>query len=87
MRTFELVWDDDTVEHLARHGVDVEEAEEACRSRPHVLRARYGRYLVLGQTEAGRYLTVIVAPLSRGRATLITARDMDTSERRRYLSR
>ena len=82
-----LEWDDETTEHLVEHGVRPEEAEEACRIRPYVLRTRGGRYLVLGQTHTGRYLTVIVAPIGHQRAQLITARAMSEPERRRYRER
>ena len=51
------------------------------------LRAKYGRYLILGQTEAGRYLTLVVAPLGGARGKLITARTMTDVERRFYLRR
>ena len=87
MRITSLLWDDDTVEHLAQHGVSPEEAEQACRIRPYTLRTRGGRYLVLGHTDAGRYLTVIVAPLGGGQAKIITAREMTLLERRRYEGR
>ena len=87
MRITSLVWDDDTVDHIARHGVSPDEAEAVCRRRPVALRARYGRYLLLGQTEAGRYLTLVVTPLGDARGKLITARMMTDVERRFYLRR
>ncbi|GMR22850.1 MAG: hypothetical protein BMS9Abin37_1226 [Acidobacteriota bacterium] len=37
-----------------------------------------------GQTEAGRYLTVIFIRKLGGRALIITARDMDSKERKQY---
>ena len=87
MRITRLVWADETVEHLSRHGVSPQEAEEASRLQPYVLRTRAGRYLALGQTIGGRYVTVIIAPLGGGRAKVITARPMTESERRQYLRR
>lgn len=87
MRTLILIWDEDTVDHLAEHGVSPEEAQEVCRRSPYVLRTRGGRYIVLGQTASGRYLTIVVAPRSGGYATLVTARGMTDAERRRYLRR
>ena len=41
----------------------------------------YGAY---GQTEAGRYLTVVFIRKLGGRALIITARDMDSKERKQY---
>ncbi len=87
VRILALEWDDDTVEHLAKHGVHPEEAAQACRGRPYVLRTRGGRYLVLGQSGSGRYLTVIVESLGGGNAKIVTARDMTEHERRAYLRR
>ena len=87
MRRVQICWDDETAEHLARHGVAPEEAEEICGLRPYILRTRQGRYLVLGYTGAGRYLTVILESLGGGRMKIITARAMTPPERRRYLER
>lgn len=79
-----LQWDDDNVEHIARHGVSPEEAEQACRLRPKVRRGRCGRYLVLGRTRAGRYLLLVLTYLGSGEGRVITARDMDSRERALY---
>lgn len=44
-------------------------------------------YYVLGKTDAGRHLFIVVRYLYRGRATPVTARDMDTREKERYRRR
>ncbi|MBC8358719.1 MAG: BrnT family toxin, partial [Candidatus Aminicenantes bacterium] len=54
---------------------------------PLILRSRHGRYLVLGQTESGRYLTVVIQPKPGGIVRVITAREMNNTERQRYLRR
>ena len=41
-------------------------------------------YSALGQTEAGRYLVIFFLNKGRGKALIISARDMDAKERRRY---
>ena len=79
-----LRWDEDNVEHIGRHGVSPEEAEQACFSRPKVRRGRCGRYLVLGRTAGGRYVLVVVAHVAGGEGRVITARDMDSRERALY---
>ncbi|MFZ5470566.1 MAG: BrnT family toxin [Myxococcota bacterium] len=84
MRLRRLRWDDENIEHIARHEVSPEEAEQACRLRPKVRRGRCGRYLVLGCTAEGRYLLVVVTYLGGGEARVITARDMDQRERAIY---
>jgi uncharacterized DUF497 family protein len=41
-------------------------------------------YAAYGQTEAGRYLTVVFIMKPGQQALIITARDMDRKERRQY---
>ncbi len=74
------------VEKIQRkHAVTAEEVEEACVGAGiHARRVREGRYLVLGRTDAGRYLASFLA---RDRASvfrLISARDMTARERSEY---
>lgn len=70
-----------------KHRVTRDEVEEACFNEPLVVRGREGCHVVLGQTEAGRYLHVVVVLMNRGRARLITARDVTPQERRYYQRR
>ena len=79
-----LEWDEDTIEHLAQHGVTIEEVYEVCDGRHKVKKVKYGRHGVLGQTESGRYLTVILERLLGNTFQVVTARDMSKSERRLY---
>ena len=41
-------------------------------------------YMALGQTDAGRYLSVFFIRKEGRLALIISARDMDTKERKRY---
>ena len=50
-------------------------------------RASVTRYLVLGLTEAGRYLFVVLEPVSGRRAYVVTARDMTDGEKGRFKGR
>jgi uncharacterized DUF497 family protein len=85
MRIRYLIWDDWNVGHIAEHGVAPEEVEEVCYSeRCWNKRGRSERRYVLGQTEDGRYLSIILAPRGGGAFYTITARDMDRKERRLY---
>lgn len=68
----------------SKHGVTVEEVEEVCESRFRPLRLRAGLYALLGTTDAGRYLVVILAPKGGGAWKVVTARDMQPDERRRF---
>jgi uncharacterized protein len=84
VRIYELVIEPEREEHIARHHVSVVEVEEVVFGAPFIRKARQGRYLIIGQTEAGRYLAVFVAPREQGVYGLVTARDADESERRAY---
>ncbi len=68
----------------SKHSVTIEEVEEVCASAYKPLRLREGLYALLGQSEAGRYLVVVLAPKGGGVWKIVTARDMKTDERRRY---
>lgn len=85
MKIYELLVEAGREEHIARHHISIEEAEQAVFGETiFILRARDERYLVIGQTDAGRYISVILAPRGKGVYALITARDADDKERRAY---
>lgn len=87
MRIDELVWDEENERHIARHGVLPDEVEEVCFGRHYAWRQGQRRYIVLGQTEAGRYLTVFLDRLFGYRFRPVTARNMTQRERRLYQRR
>jgi uncharacterized DUF497 family protein len=75
-------------EHIARHSVTQEEVEEVVFDfSAWPLRTRNRRYLFLGLTGAGRYLTVVLEPAPGHRAYVITARDMTDAEKDRFKGR
>jgi uncharacterized DUF497 family protein len=82
-----LNWDEETAGHIwVKHRVRPYEAEQVVfSSDKFVFRSRESRHLILGQTETGRYLLVVVENLRKGACELVTARDMTKKERRRYL--
>lgn len=91
MRIRGYIWREDVIDKLWwKHHVSVEEVEEIFVSRPRVEKIEKGRYqgedvyAALGQTEAGRYLTVIFIYKLDRRALINTARDMTRRERKRY---
>ena len=81
IRIKELTWDERAEEHIARHGVTYDEVAEAVENIKYTRPS--GEYrLVLGQTAAGRYITVILDDEGDGFWYLVTAREMSASERR-----
>ncbi len=82
-----LLWNLHIVEKVhIKHHVAPEEVDEvifydAVKYR----RGRVKRVLALGQTEEGRYLVVVLAKVSgSGQYQVVTARNMNTAERRSY---
>jgi uncharacterized DUF497 family protein len=89
MKIEEILWPEDRIDHIARHGVEPEEVEEICFGRALVLRAKAtGKnpaFYVLGQTSAGRYLFCVVLQFPHGVGYPVTARPMTSNERQRFL--
>jgi uncharacterized protein len=80
-----LIWDAWNVAHIARHDVIPEEVEEVCHDQPMTSETYKGRLRVVGLTQSGRILTVILAPTAeQGVYYPITARPADRKERRNY---
>ena len=70
----------------SKHRVSFAEVEEACLSDwRHVRRDRAGLYKPFSQTDAGRYLLVVLVELGGGSWRIAAAREMQDSERRLYL--
>ena len=87
----DFIWLPDVVEKLEnKHHVLPEEAEEVFFNRPRFYFMEKGHvagedlYVALGQTDGGRYLSVFFIRKPGNLALVISARDMDAAERRRY---
>ena len=93
MEISHFIWNEDIIEHIIRHNVTPEEVEEVCFGRSIIFKSKQATkginptYYALGQTDTGRYLFVVFIYFKRGRAMVITARDMDQSERKYYIRR
>ncbi|MBI2919302.1 MAG: BrnT family toxin [Chloroflexi bacterium] len=81
----ELDWDDRALHKIAAHRVSTAEvAEVVFGSRHLVVRVARSRYLVYGQSDAGRYLKVVLDKGEGRRFHPVTAYDMDEADRRLY---
>ena len=77
-------WDDHNTLHVERHQLTLEEVEEVFAGDHQVRRTRQERYVALGETFDGRLVFVVFRRLPGGLIRVITARDMDDRERRRF---
>jgi uncharacterized DUF497 family protein len=80
-----LIWYPVNVAHIARHEVVPEEVEAVCHGDPLVQVGKSGRFLVIGLTQDGRMLTVVLDPEPvPGLYYPVTARPASLRERRIY---
>ncbi len=91
MHIQEIIWKDTFVEKLARkHGVQIEEAEEALQTSPLIRKVSKGKcrgedvYAAYAQIHNGRYIIVVFIQKAENRILPISARDMDHAERKYY---
>jgi len=91
VRIEEIIWLNQIVEKLAtKHRVTPNEVEEVLRTKPKFRFVEKGEregedvYIALGQTDAGRYLTVLFIYKPSAQALILSARDMAEKERRQY---
>ena len=88
MEIREFDWDDDNIEHIARHQVSPDEVEDvAFDDEPWIRRGKKGTRYMLGFTISGRYLFVVYVLKRKGVARTITAMDMDSKTRKLYKKR
>ena len=88
MEISEFEWNDDNIEHIARHRVEPGDVEDvAFDDEPWVKKGRQGTRYMLGYTIAGRYLFVVYILRGKGVARVVTAMDMDDKTRKLYRKR
>ncbi|WP_399538547.1 BrnT family toxin [uncultured Paenibacillus sp.] len=82
------MWDDYNIDHIGRHGVDPDEAEEAFWDEDRLpFDAHSGHRGIIGATDAGRRLVVIFVKKDGARIRVITARNATEDEKRVYNKR
>jgi len=88
LKSEEVEWDDNNIEHIARHGVFPDEVEDvAFDDNPWIRKGRKGTRYMLGYTVAGRYLFVVYVLKGKGIARVITSMDMDDKTKKLYKKR
>lgn len=91
MRIESIIWLPNIVDKLDwKHNVATEEVEEIFHSKPVYRKVQKGHvpgedlYASCGQTNSGRYLIIFFIYKPSHKALIISARDMDKKERRKY---
>lgn len=86
-----IIWLQNIVDKLAfKHKVETYEVEEVLSSKPKFRFVKKGEregedvYLALGQTSAGRYLSVLFIYKKTKESLILSARDMADKERKQY---
>ena len=88
MEIKEFEWNENNIEHIARHGVSPDEVEDvAFDDEPWIRKGRKRTRYMLGYTVAGRYLFTVYTLKDKGVAKVITSMDMDDKTRRLYRNR
>lgn len=82
MRIIDFEWDEWNSDHILDHDVEMYEAEEVFANRPFIRKVKEEKYIAFGQSNAGRYLTVVFAYRGQSRAYIVTARDSNWKETR-----
>jgi len=87
----DIIWLDAIVEKLAwKHQVLPNEVEEVLAGKCRIFKKETGKvdgehlYNALGKTRSGRYLSIFFIRKLNHKALIITARDMNRNERKRY---
>lgn len=91
VRIREIIWLPEIIEKLGqKHHVVPYEVREALNNKLRIFFRETGYvegehlYEALGRTNAGRYLAVFFIRKPTGKALIISAREMNQTERRRY---
>lgn len=83
----EFDWDAANTQHIARHGVTPEEAEEAVLIEPLDAGVQQHeseeRMLCFGRTKSGRLLTILYTE-RRGKTRIVTAYEMSKDQQQLY---
>jgi uncharacterized protein len=91
LRIEKIIWLEDIVQKLIwKHHVETKEVIEVLNNNPQFRYVEKGCqkgenvYAAFGQTKAGRYLIVFCIYKRNSQALIISARNMTTSERKKY---
>jgi len=80
-----FIWDSWNISHISKHHIIPEEVEEACHRQPLIQRGtKRNRLVLLGLTEEGRLLNVVLESRGRGSYYPVTSYDASSEDKRLY---
>jgi uncharacterized DUF497 family protein len=79
-----LQWNPRNIAHIARQGVSILEVQEVTRNNHTTEVSRDGRFELIGHSDSGRMLVVVVEPVTDDEFYVVTARPASRKERRTY---
>jgi len=79
----ELQWDVFNTGHIKKHAVTIVEIEEACRKIIYVDITYGRRYLLVGRTDVGRLISIVLTQKRKNAYYVVTARDSSRGERKK----
>ena len=82
MKIDELEWDDENIDHIARHDINPQEVEDVCFGIHISRKEKDRRYILSGQSNVGRYLNVVIELVWKGIFRPITAFEMGENYKR-----
>lgn len=85
-----IKWTEDSINHIANHGVTPKEVEEVCFNEEDLPLIRSGReklHYVFGKTFSGRFLFVVARFIRPGEVRLVTSRDMNAWGKKYFKTR
>lgn len=91
MQINDIIWLESVIEKIeSKHNVSPDEVEDVFYNNPRYRKAGKGKfkgedlYYAYGRADSGRYLFVVFIYKKTKDALVISARDMDRKERKRY---
>ncbi len=80
----ELIYDDEVVNHIAKHNVSIRQVLHVLRhSKKIAIKLKSDHYAIIGESY-GRCLVIIITRVKKNKFLLRTARDCSEKEKKRY---
>ncbi|MCH8060958.1 MAG: hypothetical protein IH861_00470 [Chloroflexi bacterium] len=77
----DILWDDGNIAHIEERELLLGEVEEAILGQIRAFK-KGGKLIIIGQSDAGRYLTVVLEHVDGEAWRPVTARECDKKEKR-----